>query len=216
MRRRFKMVTEATIEGLYEIIKSSDPNDMFYQRFRKQRGAMFFKFWLKHPEWKHLIEQQELAGHIIDFGCGTGHSDILLASHGYKIHGIDNNETGIKIANYLRELQSPTIQDNISFECLELDKETPENEYDAVWSSHVFEHIEDPTSVFAGLNRLTKPKAKMLIVVPFANAFDHPTHVHHWYHTEELCQHLSRYVKVIDIKKYKQVFRVLCELGENP
>jgi len=206
-------VEEANTHDMARIIDEiNDSGDYFYQRFRKQRRAMFFEFWKRHLEWQRLLESPEIDGHIVNFGCGTGHADVLLAANGKKIHGIDNSKTGIAIANYLRGLQHPSIKKNVSFECVTLGPNTAEKQYDSVWSSHVFEHIEDPSEAFAGLKRIVKPKAKMLISVPFGKAFDHPTHVHHWYSEEEVRDHFQKHVVVIEAKRQDKLLRILCEL----
>ncbi|MHA2427103.1 MAG: class I SAM-dependent methyltransferase [Candidatus Hermodarchaeia archaeon] len=206
-------VREAKVKDMAAIINEiNDPGDYFYQRFRKQRNAMFFEFWKRHREWPRLLECPEIDGHIVDFGCGSGHADVLLAANGKKIHGIDNSETGIAIANYLRNLQHPKVKKNVTFECVTLGPDTPEKQYDSVWSSHVFEHIEDPADALAGLKRITKAKAKMLLSVPFGNFFDHPTHIHHWYNEKEIETHFAKHVKVIEVKRVDKLLQVLCEL----
>ena len=208
-------MVEPDIKELGKLIQDiGDKDDIFYIRmFGKQRHTMYFKFWSKHFEYLDLLESYpEISGHMIDFGCGSGHSDICLAFKDRKIHGIDNSRTAIVIANYLKSLQAHEIQDSVSFECLYLDKTVEEAEYDSAWSSHCFEHIEDPTDAFEGLKRLTKPAAKMLISVPFKEHYNHPTHVHWWYSEKEFEDYLSKWVKVLDVKRKNTVLRALLEL----
>jgi 2-polyprenyl-3-methyl-5-hydroxy-6-metoxy-1,4-benzoquinol methylase len=208
-------MVEPDIPTLAKIIQDiGETEDIFYKRmFGKQRHTMYFKFWSKHFEYLDLLESfPEISGHMVDFGCGSGHPDICLAFKGRKVHGIDNSETAIAIANYLKGLQPHEIQDNTSFECLYLDETVEEAEYDSAWSSHCFEHIEDPTDAFEGLKRLTKPAAKMLISVPFKTHYNHPTHVHWWYSEKEFEDYLSKWVKVLEVKRKNTVLRALLEL----
>jgi len=207
-------VKEAEIKEIRRIVdRINDEGDYFYERLHKgQKHTMFFNFWEKHYEWTELKNFPEIGGHIMDFGCGSGHSDVLLAANGYKVHGIDNSRTGIAIAEYLRKIQPEGIRKNVSFECLNIDKDTTERDvkYDSVWSAHVFEHIEDPTEVFLGLKKLVKPKAKMLISVPYRDCYKHPTHVHYWYSDKELRVFLGQFIEVIDVKVRTPVLRALC------
>ena len=209
-------MVEPDIPTLSKLIQDiGDEDDIFYIRMfsGKQRHTMYFKFWAKHFEYLDMLESYpEISGHTIDFGCGSGHSDICLAFKGRKIHGIDNSRTAIAIANYLKSLQAHEIQDNVSFECLHLDDTVEEAEYDSVGSSHWFEHVEDPTEIFEGLKKLTKPAAKMLISVPFKEHYNHPTHVHWWYSEKEFEDYLSKWAKVLDVKRKNTVLRAVLEL----
>jgi len=208
-------MVEPDIKELAKIVeKIGDKKDIFYERmFGKQKNTMYFNFWEKHFEYLDLMNlYPEISGNIIDFGCGSGHSDMCLAAKGYKIYGIDNSKTAIAIANYLKGLQSEKIQNNVTFKQLYLDVSVRDSDYDSAWSSHCFEHIEDPTDAFEGLKKLTKPNAKMLISVPFKDSYNHSTHVHWWYSEKELEDYLSKWVKVLDIKRKSKVLRALVEL----
>jgi len=209
------MAIESNYDEILKIVKDyNERDDIFYKRaLGAQRKTLFFKFWDKHFEWNDLVNDfTEINGHILDFGCGSGHSDILMAEKGHRVHGIDISKTGIAIAKYLRSLQPKKTRKNISFEIMEVGKDSPDRNYDSVWSSHTFEHIVDPSDIFIGLKKLTKPSAKMLISVPFKKNYDHPTHVHRWYSTDELDEFLSKYVKVLSVKVKNTVLRAVCEL----
>lgn len=207
---------EPDIQTLSKIIKDiGDEEDIFYKRMfsSNQRHTMYFKFWSKHFEYLDLIESYpEISGRLIDFGCGSGHSDICLANNGYSVHGIDNSPTAIAIANHLKSIQSKKIQSRTSFQCVHLDGTIEESDYDAAWSSHCFEHVEDPTDIFDGLKRLCKSGAKMLISVPFKENYNHPTHVHWWYSEKEFEDYLSKWTKVLDVRVKSTVLRALLEL----
>lgn len=207
-------MVEPDIKDLIEIAQEiDDKEDIFYKRiFGKQRHTMYFKFWADHFEYKHMMDQPEIQGKVIDFGCGSGHSDICLANYGYTVHGIDNSSTAIAIANHLKSIQSKEIQDRVSFQCLHLDGTVEEADYDAAWSSHCFEHVEDPTEIFDGLRKLCKPAANMLISVPFKEHYNHPTHVHWWYSEKEFEDYLSQWAKVLDVTRKNTVLRALLEL----
>jgi len=110
------MAIEPNYDDILKIVKDyNERDDIFYKRaLGAQRKTLFFKFWDKHFEWNDLVNDfPEINGHILDFGCGSGHSDILMAEKGHKVHGIDISETGIAIAKHLRSLQPKKVQKNI-------------------------------------------------------------------------------------------------------
>lgn len=198
--------------------KHGDKDDIFYKRYYKGgKQHLRMKFWENHFEWNDVKSCfPEINGHIIDFGCGSGHSDVFLASHGYKIHGIDYSRSAIDIAKYLAKIQEPNVRKNLSFEVLNLQGKLKERDYkyDSVWSSHTFEHIVDPSDIFKDLNTLTKPGAKMLISVPFADCYPHPTHVHYWYSEKEFEDFLGQFVNVDKVIKRKPVLRAVVVLDK--
>jgi len=73
-------------------------------------------------------------------------------------------------------------------------------------------NIQDPSSTFVGLKKLTKRGAKMLISVPYRDHYTHPTHVHYWYSDKELKDYLSQFVEVLDVKVRRPVLRAVCKL----
>jgi len=189
-------------------------DQIFINRLKTQPKALTMAFWEKHFEWKELVRYPSICGSVLDFGCGSGHSDVLLARHGMTIHGIDLSPIGIAIADYFRGRENPSVQDRVSFSVGDVTQERPEGAtlYDSAWSSHVFEHISDPAPIFRGLRNWLKPGARMLISVPLGTAYDDPGHVNHFYSAAELKSFLNSYIDVntIDICQEYQVIRAVC------
>ncbi len=186
---------------------------VFLQRLRDYPVALKLSFWENHFEWMSLRAYPEIQGHILDFGCGSGHSDIFLARNGYMVHGLDLSPVGIAIAKHLQAMESAEVNKRLSFEVADIikDRENPIL-FDAAWSAHVFEHIPDPAPVLAGLGNWLKPGAHLLISVPLGYAYDDPGHVNHFADGEELKRFLGETVTVsrIDISQEYQVIRALC------
>jgi SAM-dependent methyltransferase len=228
----FKQICNRIIDALDpeilaigKIIKSAGLGDavdqecdeVFVQRLLKNPKALKLSFWEDHFEWKSLRDYPEIEGRILDFGCGSGHSDIFLARNGYTIHGVDLSSIGIRIASYLRQRENITVQGRLHFSVADVTNSLPETErYDAIWSAHVFEHIADPGPVLQGLRHWVKLGAYLLVSVPYGNAYDDPGHVNHFYSPEELVNYLEGHVTVlkIDVSTQFNVLRALCRFGE--
>jgi SAM-dependent methyltransferase len=224
MLNRVLAELDPEIWAVARIIKSSGLEDhvsqecdkVFQKRLQINPKALKMSFWENHFEWKSLRDYPEINGRILDFGCGSGHADIFLARKGYTIHGVDLSPVGIRIASYLRTRESRAVQDKLCFSCADVTRTLPETEpYDAIWSSHVFEHIADPGPVLNGLRRWVKPGAHMLVSVPYGKAYDDPAHVNHFYSSDELCNYLEGPVTVqrTDISTQFNVLRALCYFG---
>lgn len=187
-------------------------DDIFVQRLKKYPGALKLSFWENHFEWQAVSEYPEIHGRILDFGCGSGHSDIFLARNGYEIHGVDLSSIGIDIANHLRGQESIEVQQRLSFSLANIVTDSPKVPFDSAWASHVFEHIPDPSQILKGLQNWLRPGAYMLLSVPLGYAYDDPGHINHFADGEELKRFLGDTVTVtrLDISKEFQVIRALC------
>jgi len=190
-------------------------DQVFIRRLQTNPVALRMSFWENHFELKSLSSYPEISGRILDFGCGSGHLDILLARSGKSIHGIDMSTIGINIANALRSEENEAVQSRLSFAVVDITRELPKvAKFDSAWSAHVFEHIADPGPIFAGLKNWLKSGAYILISVPLGHAYDDPDHVNHFFHVEELRSFLAGHIRVIKIDtSYEyEVMRALCRL----
>ena len=209
-------------EDISRIIEScptkNDPNNIvFEQRLRINPDALKMSFWENHFELESLDKYPEIAGHILDFGCGSGQLDIYLARKGIKIYGIDLSEIGINIANYLRNKEGEEVKERLSFELIDVTKGNPKNYlYDSIWSAHVFERILDPELVFQGLKKWVKKGGYMLISVPLGYAYNSINHIHHFMNDNELRVHLEKYIEIIRIDNdfNNMAIRALCKFPD--
>lgn len=191
-------------------------DQLFIDRLKNNPRALKMSFWEHHFEWRSLKHYPEISGRVLDFGCGTGHSDIFLARQGMTVHGIDLSSVGIAIALYLKGIESEDIRRRLSFEVVDVTKNLPERGlFDAAWSAHVFEHIEHPGAILQGLRCWLKPNAVLLISVPLGYAYDDPDHVNHFFSEGDLENYLGEYVTVerVDIFPENQVLRALCRFS---
>jgi 2-polyprenyl-3-methyl-5-hydroxy-6-metoxy-1,4-benzoquinol methylase len=221
--RRLRLLADHEVRHHARVIRNPRPgrtplqvecDRVFVDRLESNPVALRLAAWEDHFEWHALLERYpQLAGHLLDFGCGSGHSDVLLARRGRHIHGVDLSPMGIAIAEYYRSREPAEVRERLSFELRDITLPNDTGRlFDSCWSSHVFEHIADPGPLLAGLRRHLKPDAPILVSVPFENAFDDPGHVNHFYSAAELAAFLAPHLAVerVDIDRDHGVARALC------
>ena len=194
-------------------IEEQNPHDNTYiRRLRHNRQALMMSHWTTHFESTYMLKCPAVQGKILDFGCGSGHMDILLGRQNKTIRGIDLSPIAIGIANYFKSLEPLVVQDRVSFEQKDIcQPPTDEVRFDTIISTHVFEHIptKDLPSIIQGLKMHSKPNALMIVSVPIGYAYDDPDHVHHFMTPKELRNHFEPFVNVERIfsDKRNQVFK---------
>lgn len=197
--------------------ENNDPNDrVFIERLCTNVNAFKMEFWQNHFELEAVKNYPEITGKMIDFGCGTGHMDILLAREGRKIYGVDLSPIGINIANYLKDKEIDQVKNNLKFSIEDITKMPQADQlYDSVWCCHVLEHIENIEPVIKGLRKRVKLGSHMLVSVPLGYAYDDPDHVNHFFNKEQLQIFLEQHIEVvrIDVDNGNQVLRALCKFS---
>lgn len=110
-----------------------------------------------------LVQKIDGVRSICDLGCGNGHIAGRLASHGYRVTGIDASRSGIGIAqrtypdvNFIEALINHDLIQNTSL-----------NNFDLVISSDVIEHLYRPSDLLEATFALTKPGGHVLIGTPY-------------------------------------------------
>jgi radical SAM superfamily enzyme YgiQ (UPF0313 family)/SAM-dependent methyltransferase len=206
------------ISAIKKIIRrvypSNEYDNIFIERLKVFPQALKMSFWKDHFEWKSINDYPEIKGKILDFGCGSGHLDILLARNGRVVHGIDLSYIGISIANYLKEKEREDVRNRLSFTVTDVTRDLPKGElFDSAWSAHVFEHIVYPGPILTGMREWLKPQAYLLISVPLGYAYDDPSHVNHFFNEKDLISYLNGYIKVerINVSEEYNVLRALCK-----
>ena len=228
IRNKLRVLLDPELRAIRRLIEhekknsiETDPvvlesDNVFINRIETFPLALKMSFWERHFELESLREFEEIHGHILDFGCGSGHLALMLARKGMVVHGIDLSRIGISIANFLKAKENAQVQSRLSFEIVDVTKQDRKSDlFDSAWSAHVFEHIANPGPVLAGLRTWLKPEAHLLISVPRGFAYDDPGHVNHFGTGEELRTFLSPYVTVkrISVSEPYSVIRALCSFN---
>lgn len=113
-------------------------------------------FFIRRALYKNIkMLSPNLQGKLLDFGCGRKPYDHLF--HVSEYIGIDMENTGHEHTN--SKIDVFYDGRNIPF---------PDNSFDSVFCSEVFEHVFNLEEVLTEIKRVLKPGGKMLITVPFA------------------------------------------------
>ena len=126
-------------------------------RFR----ALFFAMRLQ-PVLTYVsqfVEEHQRPPYILDLGCGFGLESLLICLTGAKVHGIDGWQPMIehaerRLASYQ---QKHHLQLALHYDYVNVFQFSPEQPYDAVYSSATLHHIEPIEGAFAKIASLIKP-----------------------------------------------------------
>lgn len=191
------------LEEIRKIVESrkneNNPhNDTYIRRLSYYPQYLLMDYWINAYEISYVVDSPYIKGKILDFGCGSGHIDILLARKGKDIHGMDLSSIAIDIANYMKSYENEDIKNRVSFSLEDICSEPGiYHEFDSCVSTHVFEHIPNVEPIITGLKKRVKPGSHMIILVPLGYAYNDPDHIHHFMNENELRNHFSPYVNVI-------------------
>lgn len=204
------------IEGIINDKKHvyDNNNDTYIRRYNLYPEFLLMPYWEVYAETLYMMSCPYLQGKALDFGCGTGHLDILLARKGFNVTGIDISTMAMDIANLFRNYESEEVKGRIKFYFEDVTSPASESEkFDFCFSTHVFEHIKDPAPIMEGLRRRLKNGAYMVISVPLGYAYNDPDHVHHFMSEEELRAHFDKYVNVIRVDRLEneKVFKIIVQ-----
>jgi len=119
---------------------------------------------------QNLVSQNTKKNRILDYGCGTGHFLKTCKSRGWKICGVEPNETARKQAEDLTG--EPIVQG--------IDQLPADKKYHAITMWHVLEHIYDLNSTFEKLTRLINKSGRFFIAVPNVESLDAKIYGEYW------------------------------------
>ncbi|MBL7699255.1 MAG: class I SAM-dependent methyltransferase [Chitinophagaceae bacterium] len=141
-----------------------------------------------------------LSGRLLDFGCGRKPYENLFSVDEYI--GIDMENTGHEHKN--SKIDVFYDGKNIPF---------PDNSFDSVFCSEVFEHIFNLDEIIVEIKRVMKTGGKMLITVPFA-WHEHETPYDFGRYTSFGIKHLldKHGFEVVEFQKSGNFARVHCQL----
>jgi len=96
-------------------------------------------------------------GRLLEVGCGTGQMLLTMKNRDWAVEGVDFDPEAVKNAGLkglgvrLGELSQQGYEDG---------------EFDAIFMSHVIEHVPDPQALLNECFRLLKPGGRLVVVTP--------------------------------------------------
>lgn len=128
---------------------------------------------------------------ILDIGSGTGDFLVACKNNGWQVIGIEPNDKARNFALQKMNL-SNTIQNPFFTSVEELIEKEINKKFDIITMWHVLEHVPNLENYIIHLEKLLKPKGRLIIAVPnykshdakfygrFWAAFDVPRHLWHF------------------------------------
>lgn len=97
---------------------------------------------------------------VLDFGCGWGGETVWLAQQADQAFGCDINPEALEAAEAFK---AHTGQSNVTFALAgETTLPFADDQFDAIFSTNVFEHVMQPVEVLREIRRVLKPGGAML------------------------------------------------------
>lgn len=134
---------------------------------------------------------------VLDFGCGWGGETAWLANQCDHATGCDINTAALKDATAFKDQQQI---DNVDFvQCTATTIDLPDNHFDAVFSTNVFEHVMNVPAMLNEIHRVLKPGGHF--VTSFGPLFYSPLGYHLCWATQVPYAHLWAGLKpVIEVR----------------
>ncbi len=162
--------------GFLQLANPPDPKQLaaYYEKkyFQDERG-----------NYRHYYSDDELAfarakieqlayvvetlrgsvpGTMLDVGCGEGFALAWHASRGWRTHGIDFSDVGIR---NMHPERLDDVETGDLFKLLEQQKRDG-HRYDLLWLSNVLEHVLDPIRLLRSVRQLIQEGGVLVITVP--------------------------------------------------
>jgi len=109
------------------------------------------------------MPSKNIKGKILDLGCGTGDTLVLLKKLGWETYGIDMDKNALFMGKRkgLKNLRLGTYQALSKY---------PDSFFDAIRLYHVIEHIDDPVKCVRLIKRKLKKNGELIIGTPNADS----------------------------------------------
>lgn len=126
----------------------------------------------EHDALEIMFLGGEKPGRVLDVGCGNGKRLRRLQDIGWQPQGQEVDPESAAVAE--RDLGIPVYVGPLS------EAPFPDEEFDAVISNHVFEHVHEPLELLENAWRLVKPGGILVFTMPNAKAYLHDVYGENW------------------------------------
>jgi 2-polyprenyl-3-methyl-5-hydroxy-6-metoxy-1,4-benzoquinol methylase len=135
-------------------------SDWFYEQLE------LIPWYYQKDKWEYRIARHELrqCESVFEVGCGTGEFLKILGEDAHDVAGIELNGRAAALARQ--------ADLNVSDESLDQVGTIHKEEFDAVCSFQVLEHVSDPASFIRTMIGLVKPGGRLVFAVPNSGGFE--------------------------------------------
>jgi len=110
-------------------------------------------------------------GHLLDVGCGSGDWILGMQGLGWRVVGVDLDESAVKVAR----------SRGLTVHCGMLAAQRFQTStFDAVTLNHVIEHVPDPVQTLRECFRILKPGGTLVLFTPNATSLGHRIYQEYW------------------------------------
>ena len=140
-----------------------------------QRGLgcalAFFNFFKESMDYPFVYFKQLPKGRLLELGVGSGDTLKLFSNWGWQVEGLDFDPEAVKhaVSQGLKVYQGDVFSQNYA-----------NNSYDAIFSSHVLEHVPDPKALMKESLRILKSGGIFVAVTPNASSKLHRFFKSNW------------------------------------
>ena len=132
-------------------------------------------------------------GMVLDIGCGVGDFLCIMDKQGWKTIGIEPSEEAKEIAEKRLNHKVLKPEDLQNLETQSLDLIT-------MW--HVLEHVDDLKEEIHQIERILKPKGRLVLALPNFKSYDAQFYNIHWA-AYDVPRHLNHFCKESIVKIFK-------------
>jgi 2-polyprenyl-3-methyl-5-hydroxy-6-metoxy-1,4-benzoquinol methylase len=97
---------------------------------------------------------------VLEIGCGNGRVCKAIASQGYKVKGVDIDNSSIELAKSTNDFP------NLEFEAIPAEKLDTRESFDAIVCTEVLEHLAEPEVVLEFAKNRLNPNGVLITTVP--------------------------------------------------
>jgi 2-polyprenyl-3-methyl-5-hydroxy-6-metoxy-1,4-benzoquinol methylase len=140
------------------------------------------------------------SGKLLDVGCGNGEALERMKSLGWEVEGVDFDPEAVENA---REKGIKVNLGDVNAQ------KYPANHFDAIYMSHVIEHVSNYAKLLNECNRILKPGGKLILLTPNSDSLGHKFFRQTWRGLEHP-RHLQIFnsiniQKVVDQAKFSNI-----------
>lgn len=111
-------------------------------------------------------------GRLLDVGCGNGRYLSTMRTLGWQVQGVEFSAEGVRVC---RMENLPVHHGDL------VSAEFPDDAFDLIMVGHVIEHIPSPHAFMSELARVLRPRGKVVIETPNAEALGRTWFGANWY-----------------------------------